>query len=295
MRYREYAALPALAGDVECVWTLAAVGTGVPPQVQRIVPDGCMELVVHLGERFSWHDGTAWTRQPSALVFGQLRQPLLLAPPARGLVCTIGVRFRPAGARSYFRADLRELAGVPTELRLLAGANAATLEERLQDAGTDHARVELLQRWLLDRQDPRGTDVQVRAATAAILRSRGAIRVDEVAVAAGLSPRHLGRRFDDAVGLGPKTLARLIRLQCAVQIAQRGASSWADVALACGYADQAHLIRDFGLLTGRSPRALLADCGDFSREILSPARVDALFGALPAMSDSSNPGDAAVV
>jgi AraC-like DNA-binding protein len=294
MRYREYPALPALAHDVECLWTLAAE-TSDALEIQRIVPDGCMELVLHLGARFAWHDGTAWTRQPSALVFGQLRQPLLLAPPTGGVVCTIGVRFRPAGARPYLRADLRELAGVPTELRLLAGAKAVTLEERLHDARIDRARVDVLQRWLLERQDPRGADAQVRAATAAILRSRGVVRVDEVAHAAGLSPRHLGRRFDTAVGLGPKTLARLIRLQSAVQIAQRGASSWADVAVDCGYADQAHLIRDFGLLTGRPPRALLADCGDFSREILSPARVDALFGALPAMSDSSNPGDAAVV
>ena len=76
----------------------------------------------------------------------------------------------------------------------------------------------------------------------------------------GLSERQLERLFDERVGYGPKTFARVVRLQRAVESIARPAgprgttASWATFARDCGYADQAHLIREFRALTGVTPR-----------------------------------------
>jgi transcriptional regulator GlxA family with amidase domain len=67
-----------------------------------------------------------------------------------------------------------------------------------------------------------------------------------------VSERHLSRRFKALFGTGPKQFARLVRVEKAVD-ARRGGFHWTDVAHACGFSDQAHLIHDFHAITGAAP------------------------------------------
>jgi AraC-like DNA-binding protein len=101
-------------------------------------------------------------------------------------------------------------------------------------------------------------DPHVRLAVGAI-QQRGAGSVGDMAVLKGLSRRHLKRRFQEVVGLPPKRFARITRFQHALRIFEQGASGQrgAVTAAVCGYADQAHFIRDFGELAGCSPEAHL--------------------------------------
>lgn len=260
MLYRRFPPLPALAGDVICGWSLRDEA-GAPPLVERVVPDGHMELVIHLGETFRWRTRARWQVQGEAVLFGQIAAPLLLSPGSR--VHTLGVRFRVAGARPFFAVDLDELAGQPTPLADLVGAApAAELLEQLPALSDDAGRLEHVQRWLLARR--RGADDGVvRGCVAMIVARRGGVRVADLARRAAIGERQLARRFRAAVGLAPKQLARIVRLQSALRAydARRG---WADVALAAGYADQAHLIRDFVDLAGQPPAALIAEAGPFT-------------------------------
>jgi AraC-like DNA-binding protein len=102
-------------------------------------------------------------------------------------------------------------------------------------------------------------DRHVRAAVNAIRRQRGIASVRDAAALTGISRRHLERRFQDVVGLSPKRFARITRFQHALQIFECGTSGrrGAVTAAACGYADQAHFIREFGELAGCSPEAHL--------------------------------------
>jgi AraC-like DNA-binding protein len=79
--------------------------------------------------------------------------------------------------------------------------------------------------------------------------------VREVARSLGVSERHLRRVFRDAVGVSPKSFARLARFHRALDAARRG-SSWARVAATTGYCDQAHLIDDFRAIAGATPARL---------------------------------------
>jgi AraC-like DNA-binding protein len=76
--------------------------------------------------------------------------------------------------------------------------------------------------------------------------------VASIAREVGWSRKHLARRFADEVGLGPKSVSRIVRFNRAIA-ASRSGSGWAGIAADCGYADQAHMVREFRELAGNSP------------------------------------------
>jgi AraC-like DNA-binding protein len=250
--YRELLPAPALRPVVRCFWHLAdpACTSGV---LERIVPDGCAEIVLNRAERFVRVEGDGPARpQARELVVGQIASAIRVAPT--GPVDVLGIRFEPGG--------LWELCGVPMhellDRDLCLGQVDARLRERLARAGElaglseRVAAVEaVLARALLARERARGSaGLLVGAAVRAV--ERGAARSETIARAAGLQRRALERLFHARVGLSPRLFVRIRRLQGVLGALERGAS-WAGLAAAHGYADQSHLIRDFRLLAGTTP------------------------------------------
>jgi AraC-like DNA-binding protein len=248
MRYAEYRSTPALAAVVECYWMLEGHGSGVP---EPIIPDGRVEIVLHYGVRFERHhpDGRV-ERQEAALIVGQLMAPISVGH--RGLAGVAGIRLRPAATRAVTGCSAPEITGRIVGADAIVGSTA-TLRERLALAGNNEQRVRLLDGWLtrLVRGAPAA---DVSTAVAAIQRTGGSLDLRMLAGAAGVSLRHLERRFLAEVGTPPKTFARLVRLQSALRRIADG-ESLADAALACGYYDQPHMTRDFSRLADTSPAA----------------------------------------
>ena len=95
--------------------------------------------------------------------------------------------------------------------------------------------------------------------------------VAAVAAACGLSARQLRRRFHRAVGLTPKELGRVQRLRwTCIESLRPGAPPWAELAFLSGFADQAHLVREVGGVTGLSPRSLRTHLGRIEHSHLGP-------------------------
>jgi AraC-like DNA-binding protein len=238
----------------------------------RVLPDGCVDVLVELGE------GRAPARV-AARVVGAMQRAVVV--PVEGPVCTLGVRFHPGGAAPLLRVSLDTLTDGGAALGDVWGARAeAELTGRVADAGARglgaaEARVRQLEALLLARLSGarRGAlapDAAVRGAVARILASRGAVPVGALARGAGVSARTLERRFAAAVGLTPKVLCRVARLQHAVGRARGGGvggggvgggGGWAAVAAEAGYADQAHLVREFRALVGVAPSAWAREGG----------------------------------
>jgi len=107
MEYHEYRVPAPLDTVVECVWCLRTSGGG---DLQRVMPDGCMELILHLGEAFAAvsTDGEP-ARQAGGLLIGMLTRPMTLQTPMAA-VDTIGIRFRPGGAHALVAFPLAEIA-----------------------------------------------------------------------------------------------------------------------------------------------------------------------------------------
>ncbi|MGH9723125.1 MAG: AraC family transcriptional regulator [Bryobacteraceae bacterium] len=253
MVYREVEPSPALRGLVRCYWTLESQ---TPLDPQLVVPDGSMELIFHLGDPFELENGAATQLQSRLLLAGQLEGPVRLR--ATGQVNVIGVRFLPGGAYPFLRFPLGEITGRIEELANVWRAAARELLEQLQEGVCTGRRVALVDDFLTarlaDRRAPE-TDAAVASTIDAIVRSGGRRPVASLHRDAGLSTRQLERRFERAVGLKPKMFARVMRFQNAVRNAPQVRA--ADLAVECGYYDQAHMIRDFKQFCGTTPAEYL--------------------------------------
>lgn len=227
--YREWPGPPALNGSIVCLWTRRGDGG-----VVRVLPDGCTDLV--------WRAG-------SGLVAAGPDTEATLAPTRRQELI-VGVRLRPgAGGRAYGLplSELRDARVPLSDLGLDPGKEVLGP----YDPRTALGRLTAVAARLVRGTEP---DCAIVAATSRLADPRQ--RVDALAGELGLSDRQLRRRFHAAVGYGPKTLQRILRLRRFLAL---GDLELVRAAAEAGYADQAHLTHDCRRLTGLSPTELRRD------------------------------------
>jgi AraC-like DNA-binding protein len=275
LRYREYVPAPALRSHVECLWVVwdSVRRTNRPPD--RVVPDGCPELIFHLGGRFSRQQGGRWVRQPGAFLAGTLTRPWLIRAGAR--LFTLGIRFRPGAVTRWLDIDMKQVVDreVPLE-QLIGQSQSGACMKQLRAARTRGEAIRLAERWLqaLSLSKPKAGDDAARAAVRALLASHGGTRMDALATQLGSSPRRLERAFAHSLGIRPKLFARIVRLNAALALLasdQRLAA--VDWALAAGYFDQAHLARDFRVVAGRRALSGREADGQLARNFTAPKRL----------------------
>ena len=175
---------------------------------------------------------------------------------------SIDLELTPLGAWSVLGLPLKELEGQTVTLQDAFGASANRLVDELNAAADWDTRFDAMERFLLRRADsgPRATPA-VAWSLQRLWQSNGRERIESLAAQIGCSRRYLHARFREQVGLGPKTVARLIRFAAVRRRIENAPARWADVAYECGYADQSHLNRDFRELAGTTP-------GDFVTRLL---------------------------
>lgn len=223
-----------LAAFVDHYWFSAQAGA----PVTVLLPDGRVDVVLE-----------ATPAGASVAVYGSVtaRTSVALQPRAR----YVGVQFRPGAARHFIDAAAHELTD-----RAVGGERALRFDPaRALDAASPQSVIACLDAALrrrLARLQPVPT--RIDHAIDSVARAQGQVRIDALAAHVGVSRRQIERDFLDAVELAPKAFAAILRL--------RHASAWvraghpiAEAALAAGYADQAHLSRDFQRYAGLSPTA----------------------------------------
>jgi AraC-like DNA-binding protein len=248
---------------VVCYWLLQ--GTATPEDIQRIVPDGRPELIIHLGDSCAHQRGAIWEPQPECFFVGQISGPMLLRPTGR--TNTLGIRFHPHGASRLFRLPLEELSGRSIPLLDLLPALDRELSA-VRDLPTTSLQLKHVDR-VLQRRLVRNArkDHIVEAAVSEIIASGGVVETAGLADRLGISLRQLQRRFKDEVGIGPKLLSRIQRFQRVFR-ALESSCDWVDIAVQCGYFDQAHLINDFRNFAGEAPASLLSPETDLAFHFL---------------------------
>lgn len=250
MRYREHAPHPDLLPLVECYWSVR--GKAIDPVSHRVLPDGCVDVLFDLSS-----DADPMPDRPEAAVVGFMTRPLPVV--YRGEVELFAVRFRPGRAAGFLGVDTHELTDRVEALDDVWGPEGRRVFERLVATPTGTVgRARLLDAALLSRLegDPVATDALMVEAASRIVRSGGRVRIADLARSLDISRRQLERRFPATVGVSPKTAARIARFRRVVDaLHERPSDSLSMLALRQGYADQAHMTREFKALAGRSPGA----------------------------------------
>jgi len=247
MDYREQPPPAGLAAWLACTWTRTVGASGVV----RVLPDGCTDLIAHPDGRVA--------------VAGPDTEPVLASVGPNSSIAA--VRFRPGAGAAILGVPLRSLRDDRPTLTELWGDDGARLQERLAAARSDSERIRLLLAAVAARRQ--GLPDPLVAAAAARLQRRSRVRVGELASDLGLSERQLLRRFDHAVGYGPKVLARVLRLQRLLALPPAEDLAWA--AQLAGYADQAHMSAEVRRLAGLTPATLRAEHVRFPQDALADA------------------------
>lgn len=165
------------------------------------------------------------------------------------------VNFTLLGAYRFLNIMMSDIANRCVDLRDLLGPAVVEVLDRLQDAVGWPERFDILDRFLLERLaagKPMAPDIAW--ALKALLTSHGRRSIGALTRDLGCSRKHLIQRFHAQVGLSPKSVAGILRFARAVEsIRAADEESWADLAVSCGYYDQAHFNRDFRRYAGRTP------------------------------------------
>lgn len=245
----------------------AAVGyrhEGLPPGEHLGLPSPFLTLIVALDEplEMAAHPDSA---QPpgsyDALVGGLHTRPARIAHPGRQ--SGIQLSLTPAGARALLGCPAGALASLDAPLDDVLGQVGTDLVERVRAADGWPARFAVLEEVLLGRTQEGALRPEVAEAWRLTTTSAGRLPVAEVAARVGWSSRHLEQRFRAETGLGPKEAARVARFDRARRaLAGRAATGapldLAGLAVATGFADQAHLSREWRAFSGLPPTRWLA-------------------------------------
>lgn len=238
--YREIATGPRLQHYLDCFWVRETQRRDLHP---RVVPDGCIDIV--------------WLGDDNIVVAGPTTRAITAETRPHSTI--VGARFQPGVAPSLLGVSADQILDLQVPLERIWPRDARELRERADTQPSVGARLHLLHVLVASKlTDARPADAVVRAGISSLNRGVSP-SVRELSDALSLSERQLLRRFTVAVGYGPKTLDRILRLQRALDSLRSPTPPLrlVDVAMRSGYADQAHMTREFVHLTGLPPARLL--------------------------------------
>lgn len=260
MLLRRHIPDPPLARFIEFLWYFEDWdGTHA---MEQILPDATFELVINLrdGPRklFNRTDLGSFTTYRGGWLSGA-HSKYIVIDTQRG-ASMIGAHFKPGGVAPFLPASAGEFHDQVVELESIWGRSAQELRERLLAAEGPRDRFCLLEQFLLKlihrvRIDPRRQG-RITWAVDQFWQQPNQFAVREAASRLNISHKHFITQFREQVGLSPKLFCRIRRFQeVLAQINARRPINWAEVACACGYYDQSHLVNDFQAFAGLNPSA----------------------------------------
>jgi AraC-like DNA-binding protein len=247
MIYRLRVPRPPLSLFVENLWFYEDLA--VDHTREKLLPDASMELVIDLREGFKkLYDREEKNRHAGfnrCWISGIQRQYIVIGAETGSSM--MGVHFRTGGAAPFFGFPISELSDEVVELDLIWKREILSLREQLIDTPEVEFKFDLLEAYLLRKAQSRLEPDRAVAAALALLDTWPVVKLRDLASHLGLSHKQMLARFDCRVGLTPKFTSRIIRFRKTLNAicAAPSETNWAELAIDCGYYDQAHLIHEF--------------------------------------------------
>jgi AraC-like DNA-binding protein len=240
--YKEFSPPKHLCEHVVCFWRRPAGAEANGAQI--ILPDGCIDII--------------WAGEQPPFIAGPMTVPLMPATSASAEI--IGVRFRPGVAPSLLGVSASALVNQHVPFPDLWPGGQVLRWSDVTDRDHMPAKLEAIAAVIAKHAGAVGPpDIFVTDAARWIAHHPSG-SLDGLARRCGLSERQMRRRFDEAIGYGPKKLQRILRMQRLLWLASQSPApsrNLAQLSLAAGYADQPHMTREAVTLTGTPPSQLL--------------------------------------
>lgn len=260
MNYNTYPPHSNLNSLIKCYWTLE-VPSAYKAEKQRIVPDGCMEMIFILGDDIKRYTAdNEFIIQPRAIIVGQITAPFTIQPV--GYVHCFATRFYPYGVANFINTPLKNLENKETPIAEVLGQKTADeLQQKIINAANTMQRIEIVEHFLTSKLNDKTTvDTIVKATVDALLATSGSSPIKAILKEDLSKRRQLERKFLKQIGISPKQLGKVVRLQTALKLMlNQKTDSFTKVAYQSEYYDQNHFIKDFKEFTGITPKEFLSD------------------------------------
>ncbi|MBX2963327.1 MAG: AraC family transcriptional regulator [Cyclobacteriaceae bacterium] len=260
MNYQTFQPNSDLNSLIKCHWTLE-IPAEYQSEKQRIVPDGCMELIFILGDdikRFTSEN--EFIIQPRAIVVGQITDAFTIQPV--GYVHCFATRFYPYGIANFIKTPLKNLENKETPIDELFGQSVAhELEQKIIHATGTQQRIEIIEAFLLNKLNEEATiDNIVKSTVDTLLLTKGSSPIKAILKEDLSKRRQLERKFIKQIGLSPKQLGKVVRMQAALKLLlNQKTETFTEIAYESEYYDQTHFNKDFKEFTGTTPKEFLSD------------------------------------
>ncbi len=241
MQYLEVTPHPTLSNYVDAYWT--AGGSSTQHSIEKILPDGCVDIIFNLGDDCYTDNGTFLMKSEKTYLVGTMTKYKETEMDDKTKL--LGVRFKPGGVSAFFKfVSLSEITNQTIELGKSLGLDLRKLIK---------SPFERLNQELARNLNKPNHYLLMQIQT--IKKSKGQIKIQELASIHCTTVRQLERNFREHLGVTPKEFANLVRYQNAMKaIEQRKSNeSILSIAFDYGYYDHSHLTNDFRRYIGCAP------------------------------------------
>ncbi len=220
-------------------------------EVQKIIPDGFSEIIVHYGDSYQINLTGTWELQSRHLFSSQISKFFHLKNT--GTSGMIGMKLFPEAGYELFNVDMSGYTDRVISLDELM-TDVSSFSRLISKECSTEERISVLEDWVENVRNSESDNIKkVRNTTDLIFESNGMIDIQALSEAVEISTRQLERLFKRTIGTTIKFFSRIIRFNYIFQLMKNKELSWIQVALKSGYFDQSHFIKNFKEFTGEEP------------------------------------------
>ncbi|WP_353779772.1 DUF6597 domain-containing transcriptional factor [Winogradskyella sp. 3972H.M.0a.05] len=254
MKFEQYHPSEAFQNIIAYYWTLKTTEKDFNVSKYRFVPDGYVDWVFHLGTpwqcNFSGKDSNAATDRFH--VFGQIKNYVDL-DISQGAIHVFGVKFYPWAVNQFWKIDMHYLTDQSVDLESLELKQIKTLSDKIINAKTLTSRIKAVEKYLLKHCSTNQNET-LQTVFNRFDHNTSDLNLNNLNV----SKRRLEQRFKTEIGISPHHYNKIIRINNIIDnLKQNQEDTLTQLALAHGFYDQSHCIKDFKMFTGYSPKQFL--------------------------------------